>query len=247
MTTPDNHGFALYSVELEYRGNEVLTRTRPMNADLPRDEPIMNPRGVLLERASNLLEVGVTEMLVLTSGQSHNGEPLLDYFGYLGPDNVPVFVEVRPTSLYDMAETLLRVVLIHVVVDGEGYRENTEGHEVLFIAARDGTLRPLEKTGEALWPQKLLDAVQGSLTADGSYRRATSSDVRLDTPYYHQREFRDMDAPEIIHECFVVCRATERGVWLRRLKDRLREGLSAARATLVQMTDHLDNALNQLR
>lgn len=247
MTPPDNQGFALYNVELEYRGSDVLTRTRPMAADLPQGEPVMNPRGVLLERASNLIEVGAASMMVLTCGQSSNGEPLLEYFGYMDADRVPVFVKVKPTSLYDMADTLLRVSLLHLVVDDEGYHENTEGHEVLFVADHEGALQPLGQGADALWPQALLDAVQTSPDfSDAGYRRATARDVRLDTPY---RRTRAEGTPQgnTLFECFVVCRTDERPRWLRHAKTHLREGLQAGRDALQSAMTHLDTALTKIR
>ena len=131
--TDANHGFALHSVELEYRDDRVVTRSRPLNVQLPADEPVLNPRGVMLERAASCLERNLAGVVALTHGTNANGEPTLDYLGYLGPEGEPVFVNVQPSSLYNMADALFRVSVVQVHVSELGYSENTEGNDALFL------------------------------------------------------------------------------------------------------------------
>lgn len=248
MTSPATHGFALYSVELEYRDSDVLTRIRPQPTSLPTDEPVVNPRGVLLEQASDLLEARAAGLLALTSGTNKQGEPVLDYLGYLGPDDLPVFVNVQPVSLYNMAETLIRVSVVHVEVSAGDCQSDADSNEVLFIVSREGVLKPLEKSGVALWPQALLDVIaetRQSNDMDGSFRITTANDVHLDTLYYHKSPgYADV---EPTHQCFAVCRTGERAMWLKRAKLRIRDKVDAELAELKRQTDALTTARDSLK
>ena len=249
MPSTATHGFALYSVELDYRDSDVLTRIRPQPTNYPSDEPVVNPRGVLLEQASDILEARNADLLALTSGANEQGEPVMDYLGYLGPDDLPVFHQVQPVSLYNLAETLIRVSVVHVETDGETIIADTDSAEVLFIVTREGVLRPLEQSGAALWPRELLDVItdmrHGS-EEDGSFQYTSVNDVHLDTLYFRKQRSPHTEN-RLVYQCFVVCHTADRAAWLKSAKQHIRSKLDAELAELTQQTETLTAVRSSLK
>lgn len=250
MTQNTNHGFALHSVELELRGDKILTRSRPLDARLPDNTPVLNPRGMLLEQGASLLERKQASLIVLTNGTSKDGEPLLDYIGYLGTCNEPYFTDVQPTSLYRMSDAFYRVSVVSVALDAAGYHEDSAVHEALFLISRDGVLKPFEKSGAVMWPQSLLDAVTASLNqqphADPmSYQVATADDVKLDTLYLNRQRDHSGQSHDTF-ECYVVCKSENRQEWLGHAKDVIRSEVVSVRSQWAAQLETLDDALMQL-
>lgn len=248
MSHSANHGFALFDVELESRGDKVLTRSRPLNIDLPTDEPVMNPRGMMLEHGATLLEKGQVSLVVLTNGTNDNGEPMLDFVGYIGTCKEPYFHDVQPTSLYNMSAAFYQVSLIKVSFDEEGYREDANAHDAMFIITREGVLKPFEKAGAVLWPQELLDAVRESSEPDptNAFQMITSDDVQLDTLYYRKHPNYSASKGHLGFDCFVVCRSTEKRQWLSQAKDKIRSELTMIRSSMQYQLDKVEDALSEL-
>lgn len=245
----NQYGFELYSVDLDQRGDGVFARSRPINVQLAKGEPILNPKGVLLEQASLALERKHAKVVVLTSGKNEKGEPMLDHIGYIGSYGEPCFTDVQPTSLYALSDIFKQVSVIKVSFDNSGhgdYSEDVDVHSAIFTMNRKGELRPFEQNSAILWPQDLLDAMH----AHNEYQQLVNGEelpnvVTLNSVYYRRRNPQN---PEdgYHYECFAVCLSRDKSSWLNRAKGIIREALTTEREVINDQLVRLDSALSKL-
>jgi hypothetical protein len=248
MSQSANHGFALFEVDLEFRGDQMMTRSRPLNINLSSDEPVMNPRGMLLEYGATLLEKGQARLIALTNGVTDSGEPQLDFIGYMGACKEPYFHDVQPCGLYNMTDAFYRVSLVKVSFDASGYHEELDAYNALFAVTREGILKPFEIDGAIHWPQELLDAVRDS-TDDPTqpFQMITADDVQLDTLYYRKHPSYSNGQAHLGFDCFVACRTGERSRWLIQAKEKIRGELTLIKEAMQSQLDKVTDALHQIK
>ncbi|MDK1290081.1 hypothetical protein [Pseudoalteromonas umbrosa] len=245
----NQYDFELYSVDLERRGDGVFAHSRPINVQLTKGEPVLNPKGILLEHASQLLERRQAKIVVLTCGKNEKGEPMLDHLGYIGVYGEPTFTDVQPTSLYALSEVFKQVSVIKVAFDNSGaghYQEDTNVHSAIFTLSGNGALRPFEQNSAVLWPQDLLDTMH----AHNEYQQLVNGETLMNSvalnSVYYRRKYPQTPEGGYHYECFAVCLSREKRTWLSKAKEVIKGALEMEREAIKDQLMRLDGALHQL-